>query len=454
VPTIDGIVSGFDTTGLINASLTGEYVQRSTLQSRIASYTQRADAVSTLNSKLKAVSEAAAALTTSSGYSARTVTSSGTGVTAASTGSASPTGTWAVAVGSLAKSTVLTSAGYADRSTLGTFSAGSFTMTVAGVTSTIAVDSANSSLDKVADLMNTVSGVQAYVVDTGASSDRYRLVVRGDETGAANAVSFSSADTGLALTEEVAAADASITIDGVISVSSKSNTVTDAIPGVRLTLNKAGETVTVGVAEDGSAIEGKVQTLVDAYNSAYLFWKTSTNFDSTKGVKGSLFGEGGAREAINGVASVLSGYYDVRTADSLGALVDGAYSSLASVGITTSADGTLAFNTTKFATARTADPDSMANLFTSANGPLKALTTRIDDTYVDVLEGTLTVRAKGLRTLATDARNSLTTLSDRIDSRTASLRAKFTAMETTLANLKSTQSYLTAVFASVTGSKK
>lgn len=87
--------------------------------------------------------------------------------------------------------------------------------------------------------------------------------------------------------------DAAFTVDG-ISMTSSSNTVTTAIPGI--TLNLAGEdpntTLTVSVAPDLQGIQDKVTSMITAYNDVMDFINTQMTYNTdTKKTGGPLFGD-------------------------------------------------------------------------------------------------------------------------------------------------------------------
>ncbi|MGI6450272.1 MAG: flagellar filament capping protein FliD [Desulfitobacteriia bacterium] len=77
------------------------------------------------------------------------------------------------------------------------------------------------------------------------------------------------------------AKDAKLIINGITAITSSSNTVTSAIPGLTLTLNKEapGTNVTVKVAADYSEAQKAVQAFVDQYNSVMAFIQEKLKYD-------------------------------------------------------------------------------------------------------------------------------------------------------------------------------
>lgn len=102
----------------------------------------------------------------------------------------------------------------------------------------------------------------------------YRLVLTGQETGAANTIQLSGAPLATArlniaapANELATASDARLTVDGV-AVERPTNTITDLMDGLTLDLYQAeaGTTVTVEVEPDFTGAKEAIQGFVDAYN--------------------------------------------------------------------------------------------------------------------------------------------------------------------------------------------
>ncbi|OEU45540.1 MAG: flagellar hook protein [Desulfobacterales bacterium S7086C20] len=111
--------------------------------------------------------------------------------------------------------------------------------------------------------------------------------------GALDWGAFTAVDT-VRSRELVAAADATVEVDGV-EVTSSDNTVDDVLPGVTLNLLKADldTTVTLNVNRDIDALMEKFTAFVDAYNevSAYINQQQEYDEDEEE-IGGVLFGDG------------------------------------------------------------------------------------------------------------------------------------------------------------------
>ena len=161
--------------------------------------------------------------------------------------------------------------------------------------------------------------------------------------------------------------DASLTIDGM-DITSSSNTISNAIPG--LTLNLAGEdsgtTVTVDVGQDKEGIEEKVQSFIDAYNETMDFINTQTTYNAdTNKTGGPLFGDSLLKSIKSGLQSTL-----VNQVWGATDLVN-----LRSIGITTESDNKLSLDSSIFQEKLDKDFEGVARLFsaygTSSNNSLQ-----------------------------------------------------------------------------------
>ncbi len=130
------------------------------------------------------------------------------------------------------------------------------------------------------------------------------LVITGDKTGAANVVTVaqSGGDGGLAqlaydpnTPSALTGTDADDAIVNIsdVEVHSASNTVSDAIDGVTLTLKKQapGTIDTLTVANDDSVVQGKVTAFVTAYNALATQIATLRSYDPATAKAGPLLGD-------------------------------------------------------------------------------------------------------------------------------------------------------------------
>lgn len=444
-----GINTGIDTTTLVQQLTDATYSDKiSLLNSRISAANAQISAVASAKSSLDTFSTALTNLLKSSAYSGQPGSSDPTTVSVSALPGGTPKGLPAqIEVKQLAQAQVLQSASVADSTA--TAGLGTLTLTVGSKTYDVTLASPSNTLaDLASAINNTKSGVSATVVSDKSGS---RLVLKG-ATGQDNAFTLTagaSADTDLqrftfdgttgGMTKTLSAQDAKISVDK-IDMQFASNTVTTAIPYLSLELNKAapGTTVTIATDQPTSSMSDLVSQIVDAFNTLKSALNTSMRTsDGTAGSSsGLLSNDAGARTMSNSLSQLVTTVLNP----------DGKYQTLSSIGVSTNRDGTLALDTTKLQAALADDPAGVTQMLNP--------TTR-DDTHVGIdgalskivktLEAdqgplasstnTYTNLVKNLNKQLDDTNNQKSSYSDRLTN-------QFTAMQTMLLQLKSTQSYL------------
>jgi flagellar hook-associated protein 2 len=438
---IDGIVSGLDTTSLINAVLTARTVSIDTLKGRLADLEEQREAVAGISNRMSTLSSTIAPLEAPQDLLSYGATTTSTSFSVSASSSALP-GSYALRVHALAAAQVSESQGASDPAAH-TLAKGTLSVTVGGVATDIVVDDANNSLTDLAASLNQVDGLSAWVLNTGAATDPYRLVVQGDDTGLANAFTFDTA--GLsggdvpAFTQRAAAADAVVELSGV-TIQSASNRLVDVVPGLTFDLqapNAVAEAVTV--QRDDEAIRTRVQGLVDAYNELVVYHATQSVFNSEAGLKGPLSGEATTRRALEDLSTTVTRQFTVPGT---------AITALSSLGVSTGRDGQLEFDADAFTAALQADPDGIATFLTDDAGPLASIARKIDELYVDSDTGSLSSRGESLASSIEDMNLQIERAEERLVVHADILRSQFTAMEILLSRLQTSQGFIANLLAS------
>ncbi len=437
--TIDGIISGFDTTSLIDAILTASAANKDQMEQQLEADQASLDKLSELSSLLEDLSDAIDGVQSDITDTYTATVAEGVGFTAETSKGVAP-GTYQVDVLSLAASEMEASQGVADASAMGTIAQGTLTVTVAGVDNDVTIDGTNDSLSGLAEALDAVDGIRAYVLNTGSATDPYKLVVQSQDSGATNTLSFDTSGlaggTVPAFTEIQAGADAHLTVNG-LDVYSSSNDV-KAIPGLTLSLQQAGlGPAPVEVALDQTAFEEQVQALVDSYNEVIDHYAKNTVFNQEVGLQGPLVGDSTARRTIDQLGSLVSNPYTVP---------ESSLSILAQIGIETQQDGTLELDTEALSEALAASFDDVVGLLTSETGALATIQTQIDDVFVDPDSGTLSSRQDSLQDSIDDLKERIDEEEERLASQADTLRGQFTAMEATMAELQTTTLFLSSYF--------
>ncbi len=250
--------------------------------------------------------------------------------------------------------------------------------------------------DTVQDVVNAINAsgadVTASVIDDGSAVNPFKIVIQGNQAGAANAVSaFTYRNPGgggaqiteLTFSAAQAASDASVTVDG-ITYSRSTNTISDIIPGVSLNLESLGSG-TLTVTTDNTAIAGNIQDFVDAFNKLTGFIDEQTEFNPETFATGILFGN-------SSVQSLESNLRRIATGQVTG--TGGTYEFLSQIGITTQDDGKLALDEVKLDAALTTDLNSVVSLFTSSGSATDANVTFVGFTD-NTVQGTYDVQVVG-----------------------------------------------------------
>ena len=280
----------------------------------------------------------------------------------------------------------------------------------AGVASqTVTISNADSSLSSVRDAINRADiGVSAAIVNDGAG---YRLVISGDNTGAENGIQISVSDSGdnnntdgnglsrlsfnssagvTNVIQTVAGADARFTVNG-LSLTSDTNTVTDALDGMTLTLKGKTTTsaATVSISDNTAGIKSAITAFVSGYNSFNTSARGLTGFDSSTGIGGALQGDFTARSVTSQIRTTLA-------SKALG--FGGTFTQMAAIGITTTSKGALAINDIKLSAALKSNFDDVTGVMTRfATAPADGGLSNV--TFTDtVLRGTYTVAISSLAT--------------------------------------------------------
>ena len=221
-------------------------------------------------------------------------------------------------------------------------------------------------------------GITANIINDGSG---YRLVMNSNDTGAENAIRVSIANdsdtndsdaAGISMfgynplgeagppayaavsnmTENLKALNAIVAIDG-IDVISDDNSVTGAIENVTLQLKKADpgtiETLTKSITSAG--VSAAFEEFIEGYNSLMQAINDVSYYDSDSKKSGPLIGDA----TVRGVKTRMQGI--------LNTVISGSpldkYNSFASLGVLTTRDGTLEFDSAKLGKALAENPDQV-----------------------------------------------------------------------------------------------
>ena len=463
-----GVGSGLDVQSIVTQLMNIEKQPLTQLQTKASSLQTKLSAYGSVKSGLSGLQDAAAKLLDTSSWKAKTFTSNNT---AAVTGSAT-TGALATSFGlkinDLAQVQSARSAGIATGSQIGSagrldiqlgqWSGTSFGTPSSSVSVTVAAT------DTLADIATKINsggaGVTAVVVKTGTND---QLLLRGNTTGAASGFRVKSFDgsgteitdgtTGVGklaygysstnpipgffgMTQTQAAMDANIEIDG-IAVTSASNTVSNAVPGI--TLNLLAKTTTaaaITVGDDTAAIKSKIEAFQTAFNKVASTLADLTKYDAATKKAGALQGDSSAVGLQSVLRSMLGANGPSGTA----------FNRMSDVGLEMQRDGTLSINSTKLDAALKKLPD--LNTFFSAStgssatdGMAKRINTFIQQ--VNGVDGSVSGRSSALKESISRNSKDQDAMNVRLSQRQAALYKQYTALDTKMGTLSSMSSFIT-----------
>ena len=393
-----GIGSSLDVNSIISQLMAVERKPVTALDTKETGYQAKLSAYGSLQGALGAFQSAAQALATPAKFVAQRAAVADATILSASAGGAAASGSYSVEVGLLAQAQKLKSSGTAFAATsstigsgtlsidFGTYSGDNFTLNPDKSTKTISIASGQSSLAGIRDAINAANaGVTAGIVNDGSG---YRLTLTSRDTGAANALRIVVADgdgthadsSGLSqlmfdgrsssgvknLTQSAAAQNASVTIDGIV-ISNASNTITDAIEGVTLSLLKqsvVGTTTNLMVVRDSTGIRGAVESFVKAYNDSAKALADLSAYNATTKQAAILQGD----SAVRSIQSELR-----RTLTSALNTAGGGLTALSDIGIAFQTDGTLKLDSAKLQTVVDDPTKDISTLFAAVGKPTDSL---------------------------------------------------------------------------------
>lgn len=462
---VGGLASGLDTSSIIEQLMAIERQPQIRLQQRQRVEEARQNALRDVLTRLSNLKSAVAGLRDPTIWvDTQTVESSdATKLTATRTAGAAA-GAYDLTISQLARAHQVTQTGTISQAT-----ADDVLHVAVGSGSAIDVAvTAGDSLETIASKINSTSDIPVY-----ASVVNGKLVLTGKTTGAASTISVTSDGslaTDLALTQSLAAQDAHYTVNGVAKTSA-SNTVTDAIVGVSLTLKAATSgtvTVTVGApGPDTAKIAEKVKAFVDQYNSTVEFIRgkltekkvTNPTTDGER-AKGVLANDAGLSQLLSTLRQAIADIVTGRPGD---------VSQLAQIGISTGATtGSGTVSADAIAGKLTLDASKLSSMLSSRFSDVKALLTNATGSYeteglsqrLDRILDPQVAAGTGVLPSRISAQDSLIDLLERregdfdvrLAQRERALRAEFTALETVLSQLQSQNAFVTAQLARLSAS--
>jgi flagellar hook-associated protein 2 len=307
----------------------------------------------------------------------------------------------------------------------------------------ITIDSTNNSLQGIVSAINASgANVTASVINDGSGTP-YRLAIIGKDT---NTYSINAGLSGgtydiPVFNQKIAASNAVFQLDG-IDMTRTSNTVTEAIPGVTLTLLKPNDPseTTITIGNDTSAINKKINDFVTSYNSVMSLINQYTSYDKETKTAGVLLGDSTIRTVLSSIQHSLTTQV---------AGITGSFSSLADIGIKSDkTTGEISVDSSILSAALSSKCDDVVSLFTKNGG-----TFGLNDGQYGIAEqfnkqidalthyysgagnsGIISTRIHGLNDRMTNIDNQIAAMEVRLVSMEKNMTAQFTALEQLISN--------------------
>lgn len=444
-----GTGSGLPLEEMLTKLMTVEQQPLVALQKKVSSYNSRISSLGSLSSVLASLQTAAAALKPSATQTAVDKFATYSASVADPT-LASATSTTGAVSGTYSLSNIVIATAQQIRKTGITVPAEAGTLSIqVGTGTAVNVDiAAGATLADVSNAINkSAAGISAVIINDGTAD---HLILSAKDTGTANTISITGSGTGWtnspfdyttttanSWTQTTAAANATLNVNG-IAVSSASNTLTSAVSGVTLNLLKAGSTTLMVNKDTTTSLTSALNAFVSAYNNANSTMSGLGAYNKTTKTAGALQGDSTLRTARNQVTNLL---FDTVAGGA------SAYQHLADIGVSLAKDGSLSIDSAKLNKAITADYTGVANLVAKVGDAYNTTLTGIVGT-----SGTLVDATKSATALIKTATDRQTALSARLTMIEARYRKQFTALDTLVASLNKTSSYLTQQLTALTKS--
>jgi flagellar hook-associated protein 2 len=439
---VTGLASGLDTNQIIQEEMAIYQQPVTNLQHQQTGLTATNKQLTSIQSELQTLSADALAVGDPTLFETQqAVTSSDTTRVQASSATGAGVGGYQVSVTQLANSAQATY-GYTSPTS-------DDAITINGSAYTI---KAGESVQDFADSINSDTNGTVYAAATNSGT----VVFSSRQTGAASSVSVSDSGGSLALQSSKAGQDALFSVDGV-SGNSASNTVTNAIGGVSLTLTGVTTTsgpVTVNVgapAPNSTNISNAINTFVTQYNKVISDIQTqlAQQPSSTDPTQGTLYGDPELKDLLSQMRSIM---YTPGSGLPTGA------ATMDDIGVSTGATtGTGAESQSALSGNLTLNATALTNMLTSNASGVKSILSRWSSSFVSTVDnaadpsGTLNARINGDGSQISNLGNRISSMQSALTDKQNFLVQEFAQLEAALSSNQSESSWLTSQIASLPG---
>ncbi|MEE9281741.1 MAG: flagellar filament capping protein FliD [Myxococcota bacterium] len=447
--TFSGISSGFPTDEIIEQLLELERRPVDALEARKASFEEKLAIFQDLNTRTLALRDAlrkldnmnlfGSDLSAEEEFRRFAATSSNSTIATATAAQDATPGSLVIEVQQLAAQERNISNGYSARTaSVGT---GTFSIQVGSdPTVDITIDSSNESVDGFVAAVNSANaGVTAFVVDDGGASNPFKIIIVGNDTGAAKSLTLtdtlSGGESPLVFNETQAAANARIVLDpdsaSSLTIEDSTNTFSEFIRGLTLKVEKVStERIAIEVEADPDLVADAIVELVSLYNDVIEVIAGQAEVDPNTNRGGPLIGDSTLIRLKQQLATVV--------ASQIGS---GSITSAVQIGLELGRDGKLTLDEEKLDAALASGFEGVAGFFAGADSFADKLRS-VADSYVDIVDGALLARINGTTQSIENLTDSIRDAEDRLESIEESLVLQFAALERTIAGIQQQANFL------------
>jgi len=357
---IDGLISGLDTTGIITKLVDLERRPIILMEAKQDALDLKLEAWQEINTKILAFETAAQRINRSSEFQAmaasfRNNSSTQGDIVNLTSNSNVLNGSYNLNVSQLAgQHKLISDQGFS--STTSNVGYTSVTVTTSGGATQTFTDSTLSELRN--SINSSGLGVTANIVNTaGSASPNYRLMLSSTDVGSDKSftATVTQGVTVLSFSTLQTARDAVLTLDG-ISITRSSNVFSDVIEGVEMELTAAGSG-TITMSSDTDTIVKNIESFVDAYSEVMDYITKQFTYNSESQSTKPLFGNSTLLSIQSTLSGIVTGVVSGFDANS------DAYATLSQVGIKTDSANQFTVDKNLLVQALTENPNAVRNLF-------------------------------------------------------------------------------------------
>ncbi len=305
--------------------------------------------------------------------------------------------------------------------------------------------SAGDTLDSLlAKIKSSRASVSATIINDRSGSRPYRLSLTASQSGRVGAVAIDTGSTDLTFDTLVEARDAAVIFgpsDAAtpLVITSSTNTITDAVNGLRLDLVGTSATpVTISVTQDVDSLLNDFSALVNSINSVIKSIDDASKFDPETSTRGILFGDSTARRIRDRLIGI---------ANKSAAGLNPTLSRLSQIGVNLTGGSSFNLDEEKFREAFARDPAGVEALFTTTETGFGPVIEQTLKQLTDTDTGAIPLQDQSLKSSQDLLNNRITQMQSLVEKHRQRLLAQFSATESIIAKLQSQQSSLSSLAA-------